>query len=112
MKHNLTVGQILYEKATFQKKLIVKENVIENIGNKYFKINRSKCKFNISNLQYTSDRSSFNRQLYLTKQEILDEFEYEKLLYRLRAYFSAYNKINITLPQLRTISLLIFKDNL
>jgi len=63
---DIKIGQILFEKT----KGNIYERAVDRVGRTYFYVNN--VPFNLITLQYNSkEYSQCNRQLYLTKEEII-----------------------------------------
>jgi hypothetical protein len=107
--NKLKVGQKLY----YWKGGQIEEVQVMTIGRKYFTILELICKFTIDSLHYKSPLySSDNIQLYLTKQEILDKKEFEKLEKEIKEFFRVHFLYNyIALPQLQEIKKIIENKN-
>jgi len=104
----LKVGQTLYE--------VVRNEIIEReikvIGRKYFYIeqNCGNANFSIESLKYTcKDYSQYNRQLYISKQELEDKEEKRKLIFKIEKVFNSFNSASqLSLEQARAIDKIIF----
>lgn len=87
----------------------IKKVIIKKIGRDYFYVEgdypvKLKHKFNKETLCYRSDySSSFNVQLYTSKQEILDKVEHSTLLGKLRTHFNYHRTSKDSLEQLRQV---------
>lgn len=84
----------------------VKEVKVVKIGRKYFYVEGMDDKFDLETLKHTSEHH-YDMQAYLTLQEIKDEMEHADLQDKLRAVFSTYGRIKLTLEQLRAIDKII-----
>jgi hypothetical protein len=81
----------------------IKECTISKIGRKYFEVEEiPNIKFQIENLRQVTNYTP-DWKVYFSKQEILDEQEYDELFTELRKIFSERNKTDLTLEQLRKI---------
>jgi hypothetical protein len=90
--------------------LKISECTIVKIGRKYFEVSNEHnhiLKFDISSLNQVAELSSW--KLYFTKEEILDEVEYGKLIFDIRSVLS-HHKPNLSLDQLRKITKIIGSD--
>lgn len=92
----------------------VKEVVVSGIGRKYITINKgewSEMKFDIENdyrEHYTYGGADW--KLYKSKQEILDEMEYNNIYDNMKSIFGGYRGYggcSLTLDQLRRINTII-----
>jgi len=102
-KHEIKVGQVLYHNT----KIAIRERKVTKVGSKYFYCdNDSKQPFNKESLQYTSEYTMHNIQLYLSKQDLADKNEYDKLMGKIRMFFGQYKPLNLTLGQLRAIDII------
>lgn len=89
----------------------IKEVVIKKIGRKYFEVGdeeseRIYAKFNLEDLREVTDYGA-DWKLYFSKQEILDEEEYEKLRWEIKTKFDTFGKLGLTLEQLRKVKAII-----
>lgn len=81
-----------------------KEAIVSKVGRKYFELEGlRKRKFDIETLREESE-TNYKSQCYLTLQEILDEKEEESLTNQIRNIFKTYDKVNLSLDQLRKIA--------
>lgn len=83
------------------------EYLIKKVGRKYFevwdgKMEYTTVKFNISDRTQTTEYAA-DWMFYFTKQEILDEIEFESLRWDISKVFKEYGRLNLTLDQLRRI---------
>jgi hypothetical protein len=105
MRENLKIGQKLYQNAYSKAGANIVEYEIESIGKKYIYLkNASRYPINKNNLMYESKNYSGNKfQLYLTREEIIEENDRRKYLDILKRYFNNYSNTN-TLDELRQAS--------
>ena len=91
----LYVGQTLYRDAgLFNGKPKIQEEKIKSIGSKYFHLEGwlAKDKFLKNDLRYISPNNLIHdKQLYLTKEEILEKHETRYLIIAIKDLFSLYN---------------------
>ncbi len=101
--HNLQVGQTVYRPT---KELNAIPLIIKSIGNKYFEVEGSRDKIELSTLNYSNkEYIQWGYQLYLTEQEIHDKKEYQKLYYNIKNIFGNFGiNENITLDQVKRIN--------
>lgn len=110
----LEVGQSVYLKAVgnnarWRDGLHISEDVITKVGRKYFEVGdgRKPLKFHIDDLTQETGGYIADWKLYFSKQDILDEEEFEKLKCDIRMKFDSYGKLNMSLDQLRRIKTII-----
>lgn len=89
----------------------IREYEIKKIGKKYFEVwdgsnDYTINKFYIEGLIEVTKYSP-DWRIYFSKQEILDEYEFENIARNIREVFGSYGKINLTLEQLRKIKEII-----
>lgn len=77
------------------------EEEITKIGRKYITIG-DYGQFEMDSRHQKSDYSP-NYKFYLSREEIQDELEYDRLLSKTRQFFSNWGKLDITLEQLKAI---------
>lgn len=114
----LAIGETVYLKsvgnnARYDKEVRIVEFVVKKVGRKYFEVGepddnnpRHFIKFNVEDMCQTTIYAA-DWQLYLSKQEILDEEEARKLTREIRDVFDRYGKVDLTLEQLRKIKAII-----
>ena len=89
------------------------ENIVTKIGRKYLEVNKEgysdvfAIKFDMTNDMRQATNDSPDYELYFSKQEILDEQEYNSLLEGIRRVFGQYGKCKLSLEQLRQIDQII-----
>lgn len=102
---NIEVGQTVYRIYTnYRKESEIREYEVSAVKRKYFYLKGcSDTPIVLENLMYESkEYSQANFRVYLSKQEILDEYEYSALHSELSSLFSRFtSKTNFTLKQLR-----------
>lgn len=85
----------------------IREYEIKKIGRKYFEVWKDKSEISIIKFHLDNFRQVTNYtpdwRLYFSKQEILDEQEYNQLLEEVTEVFRHYGKPNLSLEQLRKI---------
>ncbi len=96
--NKLHPGQILYDYS-------LQEFKVSKVGHKYFECENTKHRFVIETLRSCSAYRS--TQLYESRQPILDIKEKEQLESEIRAVLKPYGGTNLTIEQLRKISLII-----
>lgn len=99
----LSEGQVLFDYS-------LKEYKIDKVAKKYFYCNGSDTPYGISNLKYEcKNYSQFNRQLFLTKQEVEDDKEISELYSKICSYFrnSFRSDLKLSLENLRQINKII-----
>jgi hypothetical protein len=105
-KSDLQIGQTVYLKpqgnrARGGNKEITTDR-ISSIGKQYFYLEKEKNKVSIEtgleNSQYTADF-----RVYLSKQEIQDEYEANRLVYEIRDRIGQYGETKIPLYKLKKI---------
>lgn len=102
----LQVGDTVYT----TEKGKIREHEVEKIGRKYIKLKYSRAKFDVGTLSEV-DYSGWACQLYLSKQDILDEAEHLKLCNTISRAFDGRRKTdNYSLEQLRAIMEIIGED--
>ena len=101
MKNKLEVGQTVY----LHKKIGPQPTKVIKVGKKYFQVDAARIQFFIDTLQSNSQYGSPD-QIYLSKQELLDEIETEKLRSQLFGQ-GAYLSPRLNLDQLRRITSII-----
>lgn len=113
----MKIGDKVYLKAVGniargRKEVFIKEDIITKIGRKYFEVGNGlrPLKFHIEGLQQEVGGYSADWELYFSKQEIIDEEEFEKLVWEIKMKFSSYSKVNLTLDQLRRINAIIKEE--
>ena len=100
----MEVGQTVYLKGNSRRnEKGIREEVISKVGRKYIYVGSgySEIKFHIGSLRQVTEYSP-SWYLYLSKQDIINEEEFNKLSSEIRELF-VYCKINLTLDQLRRI---------
>jgi hypothetical protein len=96
--------------ARHRKEVYIQENEISKVGRKYIEVGKGArpLKFNIEDLsEKTSNDTIADWELYFSKQEILDEEEFEKLHWKIKMKFDTFAKAKLTLDQLRRINEII-----
>lgn len=85
----IAVGQTLYQEVTARhQRPTLKERVVTKIGRQYFYVDNWDTKFSKETLRYESkEYSQHNIQLYLTKEEIEERWEYNRLVERVQRAF-------------------------
>lgn len=107
MKEKIEVGRKVYLKpvrnaARGGNKAIIETEIVK-VGRKYFEVDRGiERKYKIDTLELVSKYSP-DYELYFSKQEILDEYEYENLFSKIQSKFAYWVKMDLTLDQLRRI---------
>jgi len=99
MENNIKKGLILYDSS-------LKEFVVSKVGNKYFECEGVRRRFSIEKMQFDSQHGN-GYCLYLDKQILLDTKERNKLENEIRKVMKPYGKTELSLEQLREISLII-----
>lgn len=100
--HNLKVGQEVFS----ENKEGIHSHRITSIGKKYFYITGSspKANYSLETLKYENKNfTQFNKQLYLSKQEIEDKNELYENTVKIANYFDIWRRKPITLDQTRQI---------
>lgn len=114
MNKKIQIGQTVYlepgiNKSRYNKDII--ETTVTKVGNKYFQLeNNSRKKYEIDTLKEVSEYCA-DYYVYLTRQEIEDKNEREKLTSYLRQMFGAYGRVDLTLDQLRRIKKITEENN-
>ena len=72
---------------------------------KYFEVDG--VKFKMENKEQETGGYTADWKLYFSKQEILDEQEFQKLERDIRSKFNAFGKLDLTLDQLKRINEII-----
>ncbi|MBX4152277.1 beta barrel domain-containing protein [Paenibacillus lautus] len=110
----MNVGDKVFLKAVGnnargRKEVLIREDVITKIGRKYFEVGSGykPLKFHIEGLQQETGGYIADWELYFTKQDILDEDEFQRLAWDIKTRFGGYGKVNLTLDQLRRIDAII-----
>jgi hypothetical protein len=99
------VGDTLYR---INKSGKIESVLVEKVGRKHFLIADCTYKFDIDSLKYVDKLfSSYDVQLYRSKQPILDNAERHKLIMKMRTTFDREAKITLSLEQLRAIDAII-----
>lgn len=108
----LEVGQTVYLKpfgnnVRYNKE--IKEDVITKVKRKYFQVGEGyrPLKFIIEDMKQETGGYLAEWKIYFSKQEILDEEEFEKLSREIKNKFDGYGKVDLTLDQLRRIKAII-----
>ncbi|MCY7947663.1 hypothetical protein P8891_11580 [Bacillus atrophaeus] len=107
MTEKLQVGQTVYLKPDGNQSRYTSEiNVakIIKVGRKYFEVSfngSNKLKFLMSDLTQAIDYPDW--KLYFSEQEISDEEEHEKLLFKIKSAINRANSNKYSLEQLRAI---------
>jgi hypothetical protein len=108
--NEIVVGMTVYLKPinnAARRSKDVQEGIVSKVGRKYFEVEGFyRTKFSIDELIEVSEYAP-DWKVYLSKQELLDEQEFENLLRDIRLFFSNYGKVNLTLDQLRKIKVII-----
>jgi hypothetical protein len=108
--NEIVVGMTVYLKPinnAARRSKDVQEGIVSKVGRKYFEVEGFyRTKFSIDELIEVSEYAP-DWKVYLSKQELLDEQEFENLLRDIRLFFSNYGKVNLTLDQLRKIKAII-----
>ena len=104
----VTVGQHLWAidgSGDYRARSTEPEKVtVSEVARKYFKVKEHPHrKYDLSTLRQVAETSYLN-QCYLSKQEILDMWESEKLFRGIKDAFSGYGKPPFTLEQLRSVA--------
>lgn len=113
----LKVGQKVYVKPVGNSARYIKDNILDNIkesevekiGKKYFylkEFSREKFGFEYADSNICSSISDYsaNFEVYLSKQDIMDDIERNKIIYELKQFFYYYGQSKyLTLEQLRKI---------
>lgn len=85
----------------------IREVKVTKVGRKYFYTDRfNNKKFSLEEMRDVSEYSA-EWKVYLSKQDIIDEIECDKLAYKIRCQIGSYGKTNLTLDQLRRINEII-----
>ena len=113
MKHELKVGQKVYLKpvnnAARHSNEIVEAEIIK-VGRKYFEVDKGyhySRKYHISDLKQATDMVA-DYEVYMSKQEILDEREINSLYFEIGKKFRGVGTtLDLTLSQLRRIKEII-----
>jgi len=106
--HNLKVGQIVYKWERYTTKYKIEEVEISKIGRVYFylKGKREDQKYDLKDLS-----NLYSEQIYLTKEEMLDEREYDKKYSEIRKEFTESSYFcDLTLDQLRRIKKILDEE--
>ncbi|MGF2740747.1 MULTISPECIES: hypothetical protein [unclassified Bacillus (in: firmicutes)] len=98
--------------ARYGRKEVLEKTVLKK-GKKYFYIGnmgetetRRMLKFSLEDMTQVTEYSA-DWELYLSKQEIIDEEEKEKLIFEIRSVFNRWSSVDLTLDQLRRIHAII-----
>ena len=87
-----------------------KKVIVKKVGRKYFQLHGySRNKYSIETLSEVND-INYKGQCYVNLQEILDLKEHSNLLKKVKNSFVGYNKIDISLSQLREINNILFSE--
>ncbi len=107
MKEKIKVGRKVYLKPVnnaerWGNKEILEAEIVK-VGRKYFELDIARAKkYYIETLKQATDYAP-DYELYFSRQEILDEREYEQLFSRIESKFSMWAKKDLTLDQLKRI---------
>lgn len=104
----LQIGQDIYLKPTgnaARGSKEIREGKITKIGNKYFETDAYHGRFFIETLYHDAGQYTSNYKGYLSKQEILDEYESNRLFSKISEHFRYRNPF--TLDQLKAIDKII-----
>ncbi|MEC4565390.1 hypothetical protein L8C07_05485 [Paenibacillus sp. CMAA1739] len=107
----MNIGDKVYLKAVgnmavkYKDQLLIKETKITKVGRKYFEVDG--VKFKMENKEQETGGYTADWKLYFSKQEILDEQEFQKLESDIRSKFNAFGKLDLTLDQLKRINEII-----
>ena len=102
----LIKGQELYLIPSYldSRKSEPEKVIIKTVGRKYFQLEEySRNKYSLETLSEVND-INYKGQCYITLQEILDLKEHINLFDKVKNIFVGYNKIDISLSQLREIN--------
>ncbi|CAI6273794.1 hypothetical protein NRS6186_11415 [Bacillus subtilis] len=113
----IKVGSTVYLKPIYNAARYGRKDILEKIvlkkGRKYFYVGntgetetRRMFKFSLEDMREVAEYSS-DWELYLSKQEIIDEEEKEKLIFEMRSVFNRWSTADLTLDQLRRIHAII-----
>ncbi len=105
----INIGDVLFTIKDHK----INEFVVERVGRMYFTLKGvSNRKYNIKTLKYTNEQySRHDKQLYRTKQEILDQEERSKIVNELKFLFRDWrwsDKLNI--EELKNIKEIVTKN--
>lgn len=95
----LKIGQVLFSRDLSEYEII-------KIGNKYFECKNHRGRFSKETLKFDSKYSN-KPQLYVNKQDVLDEKEVSKLESEIRNKIKPYGSMGVSLINLRKISELL-----
>jgi hypothetical protein len=113
MKEKVMVGNKVYLKpvnnaARGGNKKILEATIIK-VGRKYFEIDRGLIrKYEIQTLNAVTEYAP-DYEIYFSMQEILDEYESNKLYSDIGSKFGTFTKRDLSLDQLRRIHKIIFE---
>ncbi|MFB5759023.1 beta barrel domain-containing protein [Paenibacillus medicaginis] len=112
----MQVGETVYLKAVgnnarHRKEVYIKEDVITKVGRKYFEVgaDHRPLKFQIDGLKQETGGYTADWKLYFSMQEILDEEEFQRISREIENIFRSYDKVKLTLDQLRRIKTIIYE---
>lgn len=119
MKSKLTKGQTAYVKIMGNASRYIKsdnpedyieEVIVTSVGSKFITVERgyNTIKFDMEGNQVTQYCRDY--RLYVSKQDIIDEIELDKLSSKIRRKFEGYGRCDFTLDQLRRIDAIINED--
>ncbi|MFV4887538.1 hypothetical protein RY279_19035 [Bacillus velezensis] len=98
--------------ARYGRKDVLEKTVLK-IGKKYFYVGdtgetetRRMFKFSLEDMTQATEYSA-DWELYLSKQEVIDEEEKERLIFEIRSVFNRWSSVDLTLDQLRRIHAVI-----
>jgi len=98
-------GKPVNNRARWNKE--ISEFTVSKVGRKYFWLEEMpRTKFEIENLSEVTEYAP-DWELYFTKQEILDEQEFNDLVMNIRLKFDRSGRVDLTLDQLRRINAII-----
>ncbi|MDR4910655.1 MULTISPECIES: beta barrel domain-containing protein [Bacillus] len=116
-EEKIKVGATVYLKpvnnaARYGRKDILEKNVLKK-GRKYFYVGntgetetRRMFKFSLEDMTHVTEYSA-DWELYLSKQEIIDQEEKKKLIFDIRSVFDRWSSVDLTLDQLRRVHAII-----
>lgn len=105
----IVLGQVLYYKYQGRNSPVeIKEYTVSKIGNKYFYVKENdRRKFDKLTLRYVDNiYNQNNMQLFISKQKIEDGIEFNNLYSKVKDRFQ-WNKVDVSLSQLREIAIII-----
>lgn len=105
----MEVGQKIYLKPVNNRERgirdireYIKKVTVSKVGRKYFEVEEMNMKFDLVEMRDVSQYVA-EYEVYLSKQEILDELEFKELAFKVKTIFNGYSDPKLTLEQLRRI---------